>query len=170
MTREQLIEDSTESINIGCTCDLGVLSRGLLRRDVTWRSKYFHSPCNGAVRFHQTHQTKVSQVRFALRVEQDISRFYIAMQDPALMRVMNRAGEAGNNLRGAAQGNSFATNELIELATLLEFHAEVAGAVALADLVDWNDAGMFETGRRFRLATKPLQVCFGSPGGPDQLP
>ena len=41
----------------------------------------------------------------------------------------------------ASQGDSFAPNELIELPAFLQFHAEVARAVALTDLVDRDNAG-----------------------------
>jgi hypothetical protein len=33
-------------------------------------------------------------------------------------------------------------DDFVKLAPLDEFHAEVAGAITLAYLVDWNDTGM----------------------------
>jgi hypothetical protein len=42
-------------------------------------------------------------------------------------------------------------------------HAEVARAIALADFVNWDDAWMLETGRRFGFAPKTFQMRFGSP-------
>src|SRR6476620_11653981 len=110
-----MVEDRTKHINISSACDPFILSRSLLRCDVTGCAKHFLCSGNSAVRFHQPDQTKVGQVWFALCVEQDIARLNIAMQDPALMGVMNRAGEAGNDLRRATQGNGSAPDELIEL-------------------------------------------------------
>ncbi len=51
----------------------------------------------------------------------------------------------------------------VKLAAFDEFHAEVACAFALADLVDGNNAWMFEAGSSFRLPAKTLQVRFGRP-------
>src|SRR5439155_26926867 len=47
--------------------------------------------------------------------------------------------------------------------TFDEFHAEVAGAIALADFVNGDNAWMLKTGGGFRFATKSLQVRFRGP-------
>ena len=59
-------------------------------------------------------------------------------------------------------------DHFVKLAAFNELHAEVALAIALADLVNGNDAWMFEAGSSFRFSTKTLQMCFGRPG-PGQL-
>ena len=64
---------------------------------------------------------------------------------------------------GPPQRNHFARGKLIELAALLELHAEVARAVALADLIDRHNARMFQAGGRFRLAPKTFQMRLGRP-------
>ena len=51
----------------------------------------------------------------------------------------------------------------IKLAALDEVHAEVAVTVALADFVNWDNAGMVESGGGFCFATKTLQVRFRGP-------
>ena len=56
-----------------------------------------------------------------------------------------------------------ALGHLIKLAAFDELHAEVAGAIALADFVDGNDAGMIQAGGGFRFPTKALQMRVGSP-------
>ena len=49
-----------------------------------------------------------------------------------------------------------APDYFIKLAALNEVHAEVAVTIALADLVDWDNAGMLESGGCFRFATEAL--------------
>jgi hypothetical protein len=47
--------------------------------------------------------------------------------------------------------------------TFDEFHAEVAGAIALADFVNGDNAWMLEAGGGFRFTTESLQVRFRGP-------
>src|SRR5438552_7581466 len=47
--------------------------------------------------------------------------------------------------------------------TFDEFHAEVTGAIALADFVNGDNAWMLKTGGGFRFATETLQMRFGRP-------
>jgi hypothetical protein len=49
------------------------------------------------------------------------------------------------------------------VAALNELHAEVALAIALADLIDRDNARMLEAGGSFRFAAKALQVLFSTP-------
>ena len=54
-------------------------------------------------------------------------------------------------------------DHFIQLAAFDELHAEVALAIALADLVNGNNAWMFEAGCSFCLPAKALQMFFGRP-------
>src|SRR5437660_11626984 len=47
--------------------------------------------------------------------------------------------------------------------TFDEFHAEVAGAIALADFVNGDNAWMLQAGGGFRFAAESLQVRFRGP-------
>jgi hypothetical protein len=49
------------------------------------------------------------------------------------------------------------------LAALDELHAEVALTIPLTNLVNRNNAWVFEPGSSFRFAAKALQVRFGGP-------
>ena len=62
-----------------------------------------------------------------------------------------------------------APDYFVQLAAFDELHAEVALAIALADLVNGNNAWMFEAGGSFRFSAKALQVRFASPKGLGQL-
>ena len=60
-------------------------------------------------------------------------------------------------------GNRPAPDELIELTAFLEFHAEVAGPVALADFVDRDDPRMLQRCGRLGFAAKSFQVGLTRP-------
>jgi hypothetical protein len=51
----------------------------------------------------------------------------------------------------------------VKLTALDELHAEVALAILLAYLVNWNNTGMFQAGSGFSFPTKTLQVRFRGP-------
>jgi hypothetical protein len=51
----------------------------------------------------------------------------------------------------------------VELAAFNKLHAEVALAIALAYLVDWDNAWMIETRGSFGFQTKPLKVRSSGP-------
>ena len=53
--------------------------------------------------------------------------------------------------------------DFVELSAFDEFHAEVAGAIALADLVNRHDARMVQARCRFGLEAEAFEVRFGGP-------
>ena len=75
---------------------LRVISDRLFWRHVTGRAKHFHRAGDSALCLDQPCQTKIREMRFALCIEQDVSRFDVAMQNAVLMRVMNGARHLGD--------------------------------------------------------------------------
>src|SRR5512132_859931 len=85
------------------------------------------------------------------------------MQYPVLMRVMHGASNLRNQFSRLSDRHRLPLDYLVKLAALDKSHAEVAGAVALAHLVDGYNPRMFETSGSFGLSAKTLQVGFSSP-------
>src|SRR4029077_1339852 len=85
------------------------------------------------------------------------------MQNPVLMRVMNSEGYLNDQFSRLSDRHRLPLDYLVKLAALDESHAEVAGAVALAHLIDGHNSRMFQTRCSFRLPAKTLQVRFGGP-------
>jgi hypothetical protein len=100
---------------------------------------------------------------FAFGIEQDVPRFDVAMKNAVLVRVVNCSRHLDNQFDGATQRHRFTSDDCVKLAAFDEFHAEVAGAIALADLVDRNDSRMLQLRCRFGFTTKTLQMRFGGP-------
>ena len=89
-------------------------------------------------------QAEVGDVRLALVVEQDVGRLEVAVEDAALVGVVD--GPAASATSRAAARGSFceAVEPLGEAAALDQLHAEVVLALVLADLVDRHDVGVVE--------------------------
>src|SRR5205814_3454640 len=145
MASEQLVKHYAESVNICRASDARVISHRLFRRHVTRSAQNFHRARDGAFGFDQPCQPKIGEMWFALCVEQDVSGFDVSMEDSVLVRVMNSARDFGNQFRGAPRRHWFAPNHFIKLAAFDQLHAEVTGAISLADFINWNDARMVET-------------------------
>jgi VPDSG-CTERM motif len=163
MTGEQLVENCTKSIDIGCAADSRVVSHSLFGRHVTGRSHHFHRARDCAFRFDQSRKPEVGKMWFASLIKQNVSRFDVAMQDVVLVSVMNRARHFGDEFRRTANRDRLALCHFIELSAVDEIHAEVAATFALPDFMNWHDKWMVEAGSRFRFSTKALQMRFCSP-------
>src|SRR5205823_6767972 len=85
------------------------------------------------------------------------------MKYAALVSVMNCACDFGDQFCGAPDRHYFARGDCIELSPFDKFHAEVTGAIALADFVNRNNAWMLEAGGGFCFATESLQMRFSGP-------
>src|SRR5215510_650553 len=97
-------------------------------------------------------------MRFAVGIEQNVSRFDVAMEDTMFVRVMQGARKLRDHLRRLANRHRRPAYYLIKLTALDEFHAEIAGTITFAHIVDGNDVWMIETGGSLRFAAKALQM------------
>src|SRR6266516_4862272 len=102
-------------------------------------------------------------MRFAVCVEQNVSRLDVTMKDAVLVRIMDRARYFGDYFRRLPHRHWRTAYHFIKLTAFDKFHAEIAGAVALAYFVDGNDARVIETGGRFGLPNTTLHMRFASP-------
>src|SRR4030095_7353893 len=102
-------------------------------------------------------------MRVAVCIEQNVSRFDVAMENSVLVRVVDRTRHLGDYFCRLPNRHRCTAYHFIKLTAFDEFHAEIAGAVAFAYFVDGNNARMIETGSGFRLATESLKVRFRGP-------
>src|SRR2546430_3653382 len=102
-------------------------------------------------------------MRFTVLIEQNIPWLDVTVQNAVLMRVMNGARHFRNKFHCAPNRHRLTSRYFVKLAAFDELHAEVALAIALADLVNGNNAWMFEAGSSFRLSPKTLQMRFSGP-------
>src|SRR5215831_19493449 len=102
-------------------------------------------------------------MRFALSIQQNVSRFDVTVQNSVFMRVMHNARDFRDEFHRLPHRHWRAPNDFIKLPAFNEFHAEITGAIAFAYFVDWNDAGMIETCDGLRFPTETFHVRFAGP-------
>src|SRR5262249_34220146 len=132
----------------------------LLGRHVRGCADHFAGKGEAAVALDALGQTEVGDVRLPSPIYQNVSWLQIAMQDAALMRVVNGIGDFGEE-RGQFRvpGSEFRVGNMvarrgtrnsklgIALSEVLPFdqlHAEVMPAIALAGFVDRHYVRMIE--------------------------
>jgi len=163
MASEQLVKHCAESVDIRGASDSRVITHRLFRRHVTGCTQHFQRACNSAFGFHQPRQTKIGEMRFAFLIKQNISRLDVSMQNAVFVRVMHGARHLRDEFRRLPDRHGRVLDYFVQLASFDELHAEITGAIPLADLVDGDDARMIEAGGGFRLQTKTLKMRFGRP-------
>jgi hypothetical protein len=106
----------------------------------------------------------------ALAVQQDVGRLEVAVQDAALVRVVDRPGHQGEQ-PGAGAGVGLEVGQPAgQAAALQQRHAEVEVVPVPADLVDGHDVRVVQGGDRLRLLAEALDVRLGVPvGEPEHL-
>src|SRR5262249_12932732 len=85
------------------------------------------------------------------------------MKNAVLMRVVHGARDLRHQLRCLPNRHWRVSDHFVKLAALDQLHAEVALAIALAHLVDRNDARMLEVSGGFGFPAEALQMSFRGP-------
>src|ERR1700757_1443848 len=160
---KQLVKYCAQSVHVCRACKLGIFTASLFWCHVTRGAHYSWCVREGALRFDQSREAEIGQMRFAVCVEQNVSRFDVAMEDSVLVRVMDRARYFGDYFCRLPHGHWRTAYHFIKLAAFDELHAEVAGTIALAHFVDGNDARVIKTRGGCRFAAKALQVRSAGP-------
>ncbi len=109
------------------------------------------------------HEPEVDQQRAAVAAQEDVRRLDVAVEDPALVRMVQRVRDLRERRGGAravdAPGRvdeAAARDHVGERRPLDQLHREEPGAVAVADLLDVHDVVVAQAGRRIRFAQEAL--------------
>src|SRR4029453_18625956 len=102
-------------------------------------------------------------MRFAFFIHENVSRLDVSMQNAVFMPVMNGARQLGNEFHRLSDGHRRVFNHFVKLTAFDKLHSEVALSIALAYLVDWDDARMIEARRGLGFQTEALEMCLGRP-------
>src|SRR5262245_43932243 len=102
-------------------------------------------------------------MRLAVCIEQNVTRLDVPMQNAVFVRVMNSPRQLCDEFRRLPDRRRLALEYLIKLSAFDKSHAEVAGALALADLVNGDDARMLEACSGFGFPAKSFYVRFARP-------
>src|SRR5262249_28126190 len=125
--------------------------------------------------FEPLGQPEVSDVRLPVGVEQDVRRLQVAMQDAALMRVVDGPRDGGHDFRcpplpPLAEARTLSADHFRQAAAFYQSHGEVRLSVFVADLVDGDDLRVVETGGRLGFGAETARVTGrGKAALPDHL-
>jgi hypothetical protein len=139
MASEQFVEDRAKSIDICGTAGRRVVTYRLFRCHVARRPHYLLRARDSAPMLDQSGEAKIGKVRFAVCVQQNISRLDVSMQDAVFMCVVNSASDFRDELCRLSGRYRPATGDLVEMISFDEPHAEVVRPLALADFVYRDD-------------------------------
>lgn len=101
---QRLEQHRAQPIHVRRGGDLLRLARRLLGRHVVRAAHHCERLREVGLFFHQLGEAEIREHRLALRIQQDVPRLDVAMQNPALMRVVNGARDLGHERRSGARG------------------------------------------------------------------
>ena len=152
---QELVEDGPQSVDVGRRADQPRVSLGLLRGHVAGRAEDRVGPGDRLSGVEHLGQTEVGHLGQQTRVEQDVGRLQVAMNDPLAVRLGDRARQRLDELRRGGSGPGGAVESLVEAAAGQVLELEVGEAADRADVVDLHDARVAEPGDRLGLAPEP---------------
>ncbi|MCO5168447.1 MAG: hypothetical protein M9894_19070 [Planctomycetes bacterium] len=155
---EALVEDRPEAVDVGARVERLVVAHGLLGRHVAGGAQRGAGGGQALVA-PGLGDAEVRDPRHAVRVEEDVRRLEVAVEDPAPVRVLEPVRRLRQHLEGAALVHGpGAPQERVQRLAADQLHGQVADAVGLADVVDRDDVAVREARRGAGLVEEALHV------------
>src|SRR5262249_37784919 len=130
----------------------------LLRGNETCGSERSQRLCKIVFPVQELGQTEIADKWLALIVEQNVSRFQIAMENSTGMGVVDSARDLCHEFHTLPRLVAQRSCVLVQTSLLCEFHAEKRQAVlAFAHLINRKDVRMIQTGHRLCFSSETLQ-------------
>jgi len=152
---QHLIQHDTERINITSRVQFQRVGLHLFRAhigkgsdDLSQISLMSHS----GVAVYRSCHTEIEDLGLAGFIHEDIAGFEIAVDDAALMSVVNGLADAGHELQPLASCQLMGVGVLEQRLTADEFHSEIGlwseSVVSGARFIDLGNAGMLQSSQR----------------------
>ena len=172
-TRDQGVEQRAEAVDVDRGRQPTAVRVGLLGRHVHGRAG--DADELGVVllavpaRLEALGEAEVGDHRPALAVEQHVRGLQVAVEDADHVRVVDGAGDLGDQPGGGPVIAAERLAAVDEAAALDQPHRVVVLAVALAVLEDRHDPRVLQGRQGRRLVMEAADLVLGEPGGPDHL-
>jgi hypothetical protein len=173
---QELVKDHAQRVDVAADVEVGRVGRHLLRAHVGERA---HDLAGGGlqgglpVRVGGARHAEVQDLGLARRVDQDVRRLQVPVDDRLLMGVMDGIADAGDQLQFLPHARVRARHVLAQRGPVDPLHREVGlramPGVRGSRLVDLGDAGMLELPQQPRLLVEPAQGVLGGDPRPDDL-
>jgi hypothetical protein len=124
--REDLVEDRSQRVDFGGRRDVGGRAGRLLGRHVIGSAHDVAGARQARLALHQLGQPEVGDLGDTILRENDVRRLEVAMDDAALVGIMQRAGERLNEPRCLARRLRIAAELLLEAAAARVFQDQIA--------------------------------------------
>ena len=156
---EQVIQHRAERIDVGPSVELG-LAAHLLGRYVVGRAERRPDLRHAAVgALGLARQPEVRQLDRAVGRDENVVRLHVAVDQPGLVRAIERAGNIARDLEGVPLRElAFRRQDVPQRVAVDELHREVVVAVGLAGVDPLDDVDVVELGRGMGLAQEAREV------------
>ena len=131
-----------------------MLARSLLRRHVEGSAENGERLREIAFALEPFRQAEVAHERFVGAIEQDIPRLQITMQNPVLMRELDRARDCGYKFGSFLRLASKLCDSRGQTPAIRELHAVEGRAIFFSHRVDRQDTFVVQSRGRFCLSTE----------------
>src|SRR6185437_7414040 len=143
---KQVEQNCAKTVNIGSRRKIDGCVTGLFGGNKTCGSERSQRPCKIVVPVQQLCQTEIADQWLTSIVEQNVSRFDIAMEHSAAVSVFDSARDLCHQLHTFARLVAKRSRVLVQASLLREFHAEKRQAVlAFADFINRKDVWVIQT-------------------------
>ena len=150
---EKVEEDGAETVDIGGGFEFRGGAAGLLGRDVAGCAEEGERASEIARSIEPFGQAEIAHERFAAAIEQDVSRFQIAVENSFAVRVLDGARDFRDERNALSRLVLQRGADFLQTSARREFHAEEREAVfALAHFVDRQNVRMIEARGRLGFA------------------
>lgn len=162
--REQLVEQRAERVDVGAGVEVeahrGLLgAHGLGRADELAEAGEARAPL--ALRVDRPGDTEIDHLRYRTSVDgrdQDVRGLEVAVDDPLLMRMVDRAADRHEELDSARDRQAVAIAVLGDRRSVDQLHREVGAAVGSdARVEDLGDRSVLHPRQRLALRVEPAQ-------------
>src|SRR5436189_805494 len=151
-------QNCAETVNIGSWGKIDGSVAGLFGGNKTRGSERSQRSCKIVVPVQQLRQTEIADKWLASIVEQNVSRFDIAMEHSAAVSVFDGTRDLYHQLHALPRLIAERSNVLAQTSLLRELHAEKRQAVlAFAHFINRKDVRVIKTGHRLRFSSETLQ-------------
>jgi hypothetical protein len=176
LPRQQLVQDDAESVDVTAHVERQRVGQNLLGAHVGECAEQLPDVSltrRLGVAVGDPRQPEIQDLGLAVLVDQDIARFQIAMDDAALMGVLNGFTDLNHQSQALARVQVPRIGIFTKGLAADDFHGEVRleakPRIGRASLVDLRDTGVMEAAERLEFLVEAAEEFGAGPGGLDDL-